>query len=93
MGKGKIYTSLIISTIAHTHQRVQRELAGSQEIRFLQTPGTEIQESNFVSIKIKVLLWITMATHPSPVASIVVAFKQTVNERTPAALDQRVRVP
>lgn len=32
-------------------------------------------------------------THPSSMASTVVAFKQTVDERTAAALDQRVRVP
>lgn len=32
-------------------------------------------------------------THPSPMASTVVAFKQTVDESTAAALDQRVRVP
>ncbi len=30
--------------------------------------------------------------HPSPMASAVVAFKQAVNERAAAALDQRVRV-
>lgn len=46
-----------------------------------------------MKMKVKVLLWITVVTHPGPVASTVVAFEQTVNERAPAALDQGVGVP
>lgn len=82
---------MIISTVTLTRQRVQLELAGSQETRLHQTPAMKKKVN--INIEAQLLPWVTMATHPSPVASVVVAFEQTVNERTTAALDQRVGVP
>lgn len=79
--------------ITLTPQRVQLELVGSQETQLLQTPGTKIKSLVIINIKDQPLLWIAVATHPSPVASIVIAFEQTVNKRTTAALDKRVGVP
>lgn len=84
--------------ITHTRQQVHLELVGSQETRLLQTPATKTKDlirtfDYKYERSTPSLLRIAVTTHPGPVASVVVAFKQTVNERAPAALDQRVGVP